>query len=197
EGNAMGMKGVLGELGQNGALKRVDEADTENITSDLGDLGIGRGGRNHRYARGFADGSGLERAAGGDLPEDGHDLVAGDELAHGGGGLARLGLVVFGDEVDFPAEHAAGGVDFLNGEDRALVGRLTKGGLLAGERGIFADFDLVGAAGEGEGGKEEGKSGFSHQGWAHGRGVMWSRESVSSKGGGGRAGNQTMWISTV
>src|SRR5690606_34194761 len=49
------------------------------------------------------------------------------------------------------AEHAAGGIDFLDGQQRAAVGRGAEGGFLAGERGEFADADGVagGTAGTG------------------------------------------------
>ena len=41
------------------------------------------------------------------------------------------------------AEDAAGGVHLLDGEQGALVGGLAEGGLLAGQRGVFADLDRI------------------------------------------------------
>jgi hypothetical protein len=50
-------------------------------------------------------------------------------------------MVVLGDEFEFAAEDAAGGVDLLDGEARALVGVLAEDGLFAGHGGELADPD--------------------------------------------------------
>ena len=109
----------------------------------------------------MGDGAGFERAAGGDFADEGDDFVAGGELFGGGGGLAGLRLVIFVGEFERATEDAAGGVDLLEGEDDAVVGGLAEAGFLAGERGVFADLDGFGGAGErcGDGGGREGHEG--------------------------------------
>ena len=168
-GDAAGVQRVPGEFGEDLALEWIGKADAENVTADFGDLRVGRGGRNHRDVRVLADGGGLDGAAGSDFAEDGDGLVAGDELAHGGGSLAGFGLVVLGDQLEFLAEHAGGGVDLLDREEGALVRGLAEGGFLAGERGILADLDgVVGAGGEHEQGGEGGNGKLFKQGGNHG-----------------------------
>ena len=80
---------------------------------------------------GLRDGRGFQRPAGGDFAEQGHDLVAGDQLLGDGGGFAGGAAVVLGDEFELLAEQAAGGIELFDGQQRALVGRLAKGRFLA------------------------------------------------------------------
>src|ERR1035437_9630431 len=128
------VEAALGELRHGGALERIDEAHAEDVAANLRHARIRRRRRDHGDLEILGDGRGLEGAAGGDLAKEGDDLVAGDELLDDGGGLALLRLVVFGDQLELPAEHAARGVELLDGEEGALVRGLAEGGLLAGER---------------------------------------------------------------
>jgi hypothetical protein len=79
--------------------------------------------------------------AGRDFAEDGDDLVARDEFLGDRGGFTRLGLVILGEQFQFAAEHAPGGVDFLDGLEGALVRGLSVGRLLAGQRRELANLD--------------------------------------------------------
>ena len=147
DGDFFGLEGLVGEVRHHGALERIDEADAENVVAHLGDLRVGGGRGNHRDFRRLGDRRGFERAAGGHLAEDGDDAVAGDQFVDDVGGLAGLGLVVLGEEFDLFAEHAAGGVDFLDRQFGALVGRGAECRFFPGERGEFADLDGVTASG--------------------------------------------------
>src|SRR5688572_24273404 len=151
-GDAVELQRFAGEFRHHGALELVDETNPEDVVAARRDLRGGGAGGDQRDPGVLADGRGLEGAAGRDFAEDGDDLVAGDELFDDRGGLARLGLVVLGEQLELAAEDAAGGVDLLDGEQRALVGILTVGGFLAGEGGEFPDFDrfLGGEAAETE-----------------------------------------------
>ena len=183
------MEAVLGEFRHGRALEGIDEADAEDVVAHLGHARIRGRRRDHRDLVVLGDGRGLEGPAGGDLAEEGDDLVAGDEFFDDGGGLALLGLVVLGDELDLASQDAAGGVQLLDGEEGALVRGLPEGGLLAGEGGEFADLDgLLGAGGAGEGrgrehGKQKGAEGFGHKG---------TEEGLAGREAKGRAG----WFST-
>ena len=65
-----------GEARHHRALERVDEAGAEDVVADLGDLRVGRAGRDHRHARALRLGRRRERARRGDLAEQRHHLVA-------------------------------------------------------------------------------------------------------------------------
>ena len=101
---------------------------------------------------------------GGPGAEDGGDLVDVDQLAGGAYAGLRIGLVVFRDQLDLPAEHAAGGIDLVDhGLDRLDHDRAI-GAAGTGERRQRADLDR-GALGEraaGQGG-EAGKRGGTCQ----------------------------------
>ena len=150
-GDVLRLERVLGEERHHRALKRINEADAENEVADLRDLGIRRAGRNHRHLGVLTNRRGLERPPRRDLAEDRDDLVARHELAHHAGRLALLGLRVLGDQLELPAQHPARRVQLLDGEQRALVRRLSKRGLLARQRRELTDLDhgrrAAGAAG--------------------------------------------------
>ena len=141
DGDPAELQRVVGEFGHHRALEIIDEADAEDVVALGGDGDVGGPGGDKRDLRGLADRGGLEGPARGELAEDGDDLVAGDEFFDDRGGLAGLRLVVLGDQLELAAQQAAGGVELLDGELRALVHGLAVGGLLAGERGEFADLD--------------------------------------------------------
>src|SRR5690606_3003792 len=100
DGDLGGFQIVLGELGHDGALEGINEADAENVIAGFGDLGIGRGGGDHWDFAGLGNGGGFEGAAGGDFADERDDFFAGDEFLRGGGAFAGLCLVVLGDEFD-------------------------------------------------------------------------------------------------
>ena len=143
DGDAFQSEGVAGELGHDGALKIVDEADAEDVVPLGGDLDVGGAGRDEGDLSGLGDGGGFEGAAGGDFAEDDDDLVARDQFFDYGGGLTGFRLVVFGDEFEGAPEDAAGGVGLLDGETGPFVNVLAEDGFLAGHRGEFAEFDGV------------------------------------------------------
>ena len=150
DGGGMGLEGLGGEVGHDRALEGINKTDAENVIAHLGDLGIGGGRGDHGNAALLADGRGFEGTGGRDFAEHGDHAVAGDQFTNHGGGLAGLGLVVFGVEFDFLAEHAAGGVDFIHRLLDAFMGGLAEGGLGAGQGAVFAHLDDV-AAGIGAG----------------------------------------------
>ena len=164
DGDAFGLECFFGELGHYGALKRVNEADTEDVVADGGDLWVGGGRRDHRDLRALGDGGHLEGAAGGDLAEEGDDLFAGEELAGNGGGFAGLRLIILGEELKGAAEHAASGVDVFDGEECASVGRVAKRGFFARKGGNLADFNRLGGGEDGgcESGAEAGEQSRFH-----------------------------------
>ncbi len=144
---------LMGELRHHGPLKRIDEADAENVVADFRDLGVGRGRRDHRDFVLLADGRGFERFRRRHFAEHGDDFVLRDELAHDRCRLSGHGLIVLGDELQFSPEHAARRVDLVDGERGAFVRRLAETRAAAGERREFADFDFV--LGEGGGASED------------------------------------------
>ena len=159
----MGFEGGGGELGEDRALERVDEADAEDVVADLGDARVGRGDRHHGDLGELADGGGFEGVGGGVGPDDGGDFVAGDEFLHRGGGLALFRLDVFDEVGEGAAEDTAVGVDFLDGEEDAFAGGDAEGGVFTGERTVVAEFDGFGGGGgeceKGEGERSEGTEG--------------------------------------
>ena len=165
-GHARDAQGLARKLGQHGALERIDEADAEDVVAGLGHPRVGGGDGDHRHVRTLEHGGGLERVGRGIAPEHGHHVVAGDKFLGDGGGLARLGLVVLGSQLQRPAEHAAGGVELLDREDDAAAGGEAEGGFLAGESAVLADDDRLGG-GEGGGQAQGGGQEKQAEGKAH------------------------------
>ena len=64
----------------------------------------------------LADWRGFQRTDGRDFAKNRHHPVPRDEFLDGGSGLAVLGLVVLGEQLELAPEHAACGIDFLYGE---------------------------------------------------------------------------------
>ena len=145
-------------------MERVDEAGAEDVVAGGGDGRVGGRRGEHGDLKSLGDAGALEGAAGGDLADEGDDLVAGDEFFDDGGGFAGFGLGVLDEEFDLFAEDAAGGVDLVDGEAGGLGGGVAEGAVFAGDGGVVADLDGVGggfgsAGGEEEGGGERGKQG--------------------------------------
>ena len=138
---------LAGELGDESALEGIGEAHPEDAVADLGDLGIGGRRRDHGDARCLTHRTGLERASGGHLTQHRHHLVAADEFFDNGHRLTGRRSVVFVQQLKLFAQHAAGLVDLLNGQDRAFMGGHTKGGLRAGEGAELAHLNGVGSSG--------------------------------------------------
>ncbi len=86
---------------------------------------------------------------GGPGAHDGRDLVDVDQLARGAHAGLGVGLVVFRDQLDLAAEHAAGGVDLVDHRLHGLDHDGAIGAARAGQRRQRADLDR-GALGEGE-----------------------------------------------
>ena len=103
-----------------------------------------------------------ERHAGVDEAQCGDDLLLADELLRDLGADLVLGLVVALDELDLPAEHAAGLVDLGGSQSCAVAHRDAHGRRAAG---IGAgDADLDGVRGLGRQGAERGQCGRAEQG---------------------------------
>ena len=133
------------DAGQAGADTELESAGALLLQAYPDRVAKSRGGGG-RFV--LANGRGLKGAPGGEITEHDDNLLPGDELLDNRGGLARLGLVILGDELKFPAEDAARGVGLLEREDGALVDALAVRGLLAGERGKLAELDgLLGGQG--------------------------------------------------
>ena len=171
---------VLGDIGQNGglggpelagelradrSLKGIDEANAEDMVTRLGHLLVRRGGGDHRDAAALGDRGGLKRTAGGHFADKGHDLVTGDEFAHGRRSLTGLGLVVLGSHAKGLAQHATGVIDLLEGESHPLVGALSEGRLRPGKGGKLSDLNTgflpFGARRRGEQRGKEKKGGYA------------------------------------
>jgi hypothetical protein len=94
------------------------------------------------------------------IGDDGRRVLRDQNLALGGDGR-RIGLGVDDDELELPAEHAAGGVDLLRLQLRAVDRRDVERGEIAGQVGRHGDADrLVG--GEGRQGNETEKRQSDH-----------------------------------
>ena len=78
DGDAFEFEGVAGELGHDGALEVVDEADAEHVVALLGDGGVGGTGGDQGDFSGLREWGDLEGAAGSDFAQDGDDFVAGE-----------------------------------------------------------------------------------------------------------------------
>ena len=133
----------FGKVGQQESLEFVGETNPENVIADFGQLHVGRGRGNHRDLVGLADVGRFHGARGSHFSQHCAHAIAGDEFLDHRRRLALLGLVIFADQLDFAAEHSAGGIDLLNGQLRAVVRHLPKSGLAAGERSEFADVNRV------------------------------------------------------
>ena len=142
-GDLLRLERFAGEVRHHRSLKRIDEAHAEDVVACFRHLWVGRGRGDHRDLALLADVRGFEGTAGGYFAEDGHYAVAVDELADHGRGFARFGKVILREQLYFLSEHAAGGIDFLHGQDRAFMGRGAKGRLFAGQRRELADLDYV------------------------------------------------------
>ncbi len=133
----------MGELRHHVALERVDEADPEDVVTDLGDLGVGRGVGDHRHMGrlglvGHGDGVGARH-----LAEDQEHLVLVDEPGGGVGRFLGLALIVVDPDVDLLALDPPGGVDLAQRELDGVPRRDAEGGLGAGERADLTDEDGV------------------------------------------------------
>ena len=136
---------VVGEFGQHLALKRIDEADAEDVVADLRHALVGRRRGNHRHLVLLRDRRGGERAAARHLAQHGNDFVLRDQLGDGVRRFLRPALIVFDQQPDFPpAEQPAGVVDFLDRQLRAFHRRLPERRAIPGQRPIHADQDVAG-----------------------------------------------------
>ena len=102
-------------------LERVNETNAEDVIPDRRDLRISGRRGNHRDLALLTDGGGLERAGRGDLAQHGHYPVPRDQFADDGSRLAGLRLIVFHEQLHFPPQHAARGIEMIHGQQRALV----------------------------------------------------------------------------
>jgi hypothetical protein len=104
--------------------------------------------------------------------EDGGHLLALHQLARDGHALLRIALVVAHDELELaPAQHAAPGVDLVDGDDEAAADRLPGGGRAAGDGGGEADLHgrLLGAQRRcGKDGDDDGENGECTEHALHG-----------------------------
>jgi hypothetical protein len=162
---------LLGELRDHLSLEGIDEADAEDVVADLGDLGIGRGGRDHRDARLLADRSGRHASARSHLAQDRDHAVLVDELVHGRRGFLGLRLIVLDDHLHLGAADPARGVQVVQVELDPILRGDPERGRGACERSVLADHDLVallGAAchgrdrGHEQGGERQGSKGPDH-----------------------------------
>ncbi len=68
------------------------------------------------------------------LADQGDDVVARDQLGHGGRRLGGLAAIVLGEELDRTPQHAAGVVELVGSEESALASRDREGRGRAGQR---------------------------------------------------------------
>src|SRR5439155_19561606 len=81
--------------------------------------------------------------------EDGNHLLALHQLARDGDALLRIALVVADDELELPAtEHAALGVDLVDGNLQPPLDGLARSGRAAGDGGGEPDLDGLLGLGE-------------------------------------------------
>ena len=126
----MALSVLLREIRHDRALKRINETDAKNVIADLGDFRIGGGGRDHRDLVFLADRRGFQRTLEATSPRIATTPSREISLCTTVAGSPGLGLVVFGEQLEFFAEHAARGVDFFDRQRGALWDELAEGGLL-------------------------------------------------------------------
>ena len=127
-GRAADVHGLGSVLGGYQALEGVDKASAEDIVANQGDGRIGGRRADHRDALVLGN-----RGAGqGDLAhdgaDDGDDLVLVDQLAPGIGAFGWITLVVLDEGADGHTVDAAGGVDLVEIQLRAIAGGNAEGG---------------------------------------------------------------------
>ena len=133
---------VKNVLAGNRALLVVATARAEGVpVAALGELRVGRSRRDLKKAVFDVNVGRRDGDAGVEVAVNELDAIA-DELVGNRNALLRVGNVVTELELDLLAVHAAGGIDVLRRQFRALLKLRAKGGVRAGQRAGDADQDV-------------------------------------------------------